>query len=116
MTSKVDQMINFSSNERKMIKLLLDNGRITGREISKELNISPQACGKMRKKLEERGMLVGYTSVFNLKEVGMEAFAFLHMKFSSKFFNEFKNTDVFNKVAKGFGFLFAAYLRIRKPP
>jgi DNA-binding Lrp family transcriptional regulator len=41
MTSKVDQMINFSSNERKMIKLLLDNGRITGREISKELNISP---------------------------------------------------------------------------
>ena len=28
------------------------------------------------------------------------------MKFSSKFFNEFKDTDIFSKVAKGFGFLF----------
>jgi DNA-binding Lrp family transcriptional regulator len=99
-------MEKLSKHEKSMIKLLLDNGRITDREASKELNISPQACGKIRKKLEEKGIIVGYTCALNLKKVGIEAFAFLEIKFSAKFFDELKEIDVFNKITRGFGFLF----------
>ena len=99
-------MEKLSKHEKNMIKLLLDNGRITDRDASNELNISPQACGKLRKKLEEKGIIVGYTCALNLQIVGMEAFAFLEIKFSAKFFDELKDKDAFVKISKSFGFLF----------
>jgi len=100
-------MKNFSKNEREMLKLLLDSGRMTDREISKKLNISPQACGRIRKKLEENGIIKGYTCNLDFEKIGLEAFAFVYVKLSAKFFNELKGLDVFDKIANSYRFLFS---------
>jgi len=99
-------MINFSKNEKEMLKLLLDNGRISDKEISEKLNISPQACGKIRRKLEDSGIIEGYTCLLNFKEIGIEAFALVFVRLSTKFFNELKDFDIFKKVGKSIRFIF----------
>lgn len=40
-------------NEKRALKLLLDNAKLSDTSIAKKLNISSQAVGKIRRKLEE---------------------------------------------------------------
>jgi len=42
-----------TKNEKKVLKLLVDNAKLSDTSIAKELNISSQAVGKIRKKLEQ---------------------------------------------------------------
>ncbi|MCK4634371.1 MAG: Lrp/AsnC family transcriptional regulator [Candidatus Aenigmarchaeota archaeon] len=44
--------MKLTKNEKKVLKLLLENSRISDIEIASKLNISSQAVGKIRKKLE----------------------------------------------------------------
>jgi len=99
-------MHNLSKNEKEILKLLLDNGRITDKEISEKLNISPQACGKIRKKLEQRGIIKGYSCCLDFEKIGIEAFALVFVRLSAKFFNELKDFDIFKKVGKSIRFIF----------
>jgi len=99
-------MFNLSKNEREMLKLLLDNGRTTDKEISEKLNISPQACGKIRKKMERKGIIKGYTCCLNFDKIGLEAFALVFVRLSAKFFNELKDIDIFKRVGKDIRFIF----------
>lgn len=44
--------MKLTRNEKRILKLLLNNSRISDKEISARMNISSQAVGKIRKKLE----------------------------------------------------------------
>ncbi|UCF12927.1 MAG: Lrp/AsnC family transcriptional regulator [Thermoplasmatales archaeon] len=99
-------MPNLSYNEKEMLKLLLDNGRITDKEISEKLNISSQACGKIRKKMDQSGIITGYTCCLDFEKIGLEAFAIIFVRLSTKFFNELKDIDIFKKVGKNIRFIF----------
>jgi len=48
-----------TKNEKKVLKLLLDNAKLSDTYIAKKLNISSQAIGRIRKKLEEE-IINGY--------------------------------------------------------
>ena len=67
--------MKFTNNEKKLMKLILQDGRMTDVEISKKLRITPQAVGKIRKKLEAEGVIKKYTAKLDYKKLGVNVFA-----------------------------------------
>ncbi|MBU0460998.1 MAG: Lrp/AsnC family transcriptional regulator [Nanoarchaeota archaeon] len=67
--------MNLTQNEQKVLKYLIDDGRATDMEIAKKLNISSQAVGKIRKKLENDHIIVGYEAKLNFEKLGITTFA-----------------------------------------
>jgi Lrp/AsnC family transcriptional regulator, leucine-responsive regulatory protein len=59
-----------TKNEKKVLKLLLANARLTDTEIAKELNIASQSVGRIRKVLEE-DVIKGYTLKLDSKMLGL---------------------------------------------
>lgn len=84
-------MVNFTKNEKEIIRLLLDNGRITDMEMAAKLRISAQAVGKIRKKLEENEIIEGYSCNLNFEKMGVNMFCVCLMKLKSKFFKNVEN-------------------------
>ena len=67
-------MIRLTRNEKKTLKLLLENSRITDSEIASKLNISSQAVGKIRRKLES-SVIDSYGVNLKFHKLGIHIFA-----------------------------------------
>jgi len=100
------QAEKFSKNEKDILKILLNNGRITDMEISEKMNISPQAIGKIRKKLENKGIIKEYRCILDFEKIGLHTFALMHLNFYPKVYTDFGGMDIFNKLRDKFRFLF----------
>jgi len=66
--------VELTKNEKKTLKLLLDNSRITDSEVASKLGISSQAVGKIRRKLET-SVIESYTVELNYSKLGIHIFA-----------------------------------------
>ncbi len=66
--------MDLTKNERRTLKLLLANSRMTDSEIAQQLKITSQAVGKIRRKLE-RGVIRDYVASVDFGSVGIETFA-----------------------------------------
>jgi DNA-binding Lrp family transcriptional regulator len=64
-------MLSLTLNEKKIIKLLLHKGSMSNTEMCSKLNISKQAVGKIRKRLEEKEVITGYSVTLDLKSLGI---------------------------------------------
>lgn len=72
--------MNLTKHEKRVIKCLLENGKVSDKDISKELNITSQAVGKIRKKLENLKIIEGYSVSINYEQVDINAFAIILAK------------------------------------
>jgi len=100
-TKKNSKELEFSKNEKEIIRMLLVNGRITDLEISGKLKISSQAVGKIRKKLEDNGIIESYSCNLNYEKMGIGMFCVSLVKLKHKFFEEIpdhKIKDFLKKV------------------
>lgn len=66
--------MKLTGNEKRILKLLLDNSRISDKDIAKRLNITSQAVGKIRKKLES-SFIDSYTVKIDCCKLGVKLFA-----------------------------------------
>jgi len=66
--------MELTKNEKKILKLLLDNSRINDSEIASKIGISSQAVGKIRRKLEST-IIDSYTVNLNYSKLGITIFA-----------------------------------------
>jgi len=66
--------LELTRNEKRILKLLIDNSRITDSDIALRLGISGQAVGKIRKKLET-SVIDSYTVNLNYAKLGIHIFA-----------------------------------------
>ncbi len=73
--------INLTSNEKKVLKRLIEDGRIRCTNIAKELGISPQAVCKIQAKLEKAGIIKGYSARVDYGALGLEVFAIVCFDF-----------------------------------
>ncbi len=60
-----------TKNEKSVLKLLIDNSKLTDTAIAQELNISSQAVGRIRKELEDE-LIKDYTIELDAKKIGIE--------------------------------------------
>lgn len=67
--------MEFTNNEKKLLKLILEDGRVSDVEIAKKMRITPQAVGKIRHKLEDLGVIKGYSASVDYQKLGINVFA-----------------------------------------
>ncbi len=75
--------MRLTKNEKKVLKLLLGNARISDSAIAEKLKISSQAVGKIRRKLE-REVIDSYTLHLNYSKLGVKTFAIALCKLTSE--------------------------------
>jgi DNA-binding Lrp family transcriptional regulator len=66
--------MKLTKNEKRVLKLLLENARIPDSTIAEKLKISSQAIGKIRRKLE-KSVIDSYTVNLNFAKLGIQTFA-----------------------------------------
>lgn len=67
--------MKLTKNEISVLKLLIENGGQSNVEISGKLGITPQAVGKIKRKLESTGVVHGYSAQVDLDAIGVTTFA-----------------------------------------
>jgi Lrp/AsnC family leucine-responsive transcriptional regulator len=83
--------------DKKILKLLQVNGRISNIELSKAIDLSPTPCLERVKRLEESGYIKGYMALLDPKLLEAELLVFVEITLtrnSSDIFNEFNQAVV----------------------
>jgi Lrp/AsnC family leucine-responsive transcriptional regulator len=63
----------------KIIKLLMQNARITGAEIARKISLSLPAVTERLRKLGNSGIIEGYTIKLNRDKLSLHLLAFIHV-------------------------------------
>ncbi|AYD39307.1 Lrp/AsnC family transcriptional regulator [Clostridium fermenticellae] len=58
------------STDYNIIKILLEDGRISMKELAKKVSLSPPAVAERMKRLEDADIISGYKAVINYKKLG----------------------------------------------
>lgn len=91
--------MELTRNERQILEFLIKNGRTTDTELSQKLKITPQAVGKIRKKLESRGIIRGYSTIIDHEKLGIKVFAVALFKFIPEVWKTLKDRDVDERIS-----------------
>ncbi len=80
--------------DRQILRELQSNGRMTNNELAEKVNLSPSPCLRRLKKLEQDGVIQGYSTQIDQKAYGLPITVFVHIRLdehstqSSKKFEE----------------------------
>jgi len=87
-------------NDKHVLKKILDNKKILDSDIAKSMNLSPQAIFKIRKKLEDVGIIKGYTPIIDFKKIGIDIIVVLVLRLTSKVWENYTDLQISNKLSK----------------
>jgi Lrp/AsnC family transcriptional regulator, leucine-responsive regulatory protein len=62
--------------DRAILNLLQHDGRLSNQELAQRVHLSPSACLRRVKALEEQGVIAGYVALLNPKAVGQHGTSF----------------------------------------
>jgi len=81
--------------DKKILKALNKNARMSFRKIAKELNISPATFHNKIKKLENSGVLKGYIPLIDIESLGFNLIAVIALRV-----NQEKDNEVQDAISK----------------
>jgi len=79
--------------DKAILRALQENGRLTNQEIADRIGLSPSACLRRFKALEESGIIIGYRTLLDAKKMGLDLMALLHIsmdKHTQERFSQFE--------------------------
>ena len=62
-------MTEIDEIDRRLLRALQADGRITNQALARKIHLSPAACSERVKRLRERGVIAGYTAVLDPVEI-----------------------------------------------
>jgi DNA-binding Lrp family transcriptional regulator len=83
-----------TAHEKETLKLLIQDGRMSGSEIARKIGITPQAVGKIQDKLEMMGVIRGYSTIVDYEKLGIEVFAVAFFRFKSGSWTRLERQDI----------------------
>ncbi|WP_349360356.1 Lrp/AsnC family transcriptional regulator [Stappia sp.] len=57
--------------DRRILRALVANGRISNADLAREVGLSPSPCWQRVRRLEEEGIIAGYTAVLDQQALGV---------------------------------------------
>lgn len=87
--------IELDSIDRKILRLLQQNARISNAELAEEVNLSPTPCLRRLRKLEREGWIKHYGTVLDEKKLGFQIAAMVFVKLDK---NTKDNGDMFERA------------------
>ncbi|MCF7861308.1 Lrp/AsnC family transcriptional regulator [Candidatus Woesearchaeota archaeon] len=97
-----------TENEKKVLKKLIDQGRVTDTNIADDLKISQQAVFQIRNRLEEMGIIKGYMPIIDFEKVGISLMNFVGIKVLPDMWKKFTEAQLNEKLYE-VPFLFVAF-------
>lgn len=76
--------INLDSPDRRMLAIIQADGRITNAALAERVNLSPSACLRRLRRLEEAGVIEAYTARLNRRAVGRACEVFIEVTLASQ--------------------------------
>jgi len=67
-------------------------------EIAKKMNLSPQAVFKIRKKLEECGIIKGYQPIIDLKKIGIDVMVNLVIRLKPVVWDTYSDNQISERI------------------
>lgn len=84
------------NKDREILSLLQRNGRMAISELASQVSLSDTPCLRRVKKLEESGVISGYSAQLDNKELGLNVLVYAFIKLQG---NTDKNAEVFEQSA-----------------
>ncbi len=78
--------------DKAILQHLQHNGRLTNQELADIIGLSPSACLRRFKALEDNGLIIGYRALVNAKTLGLDLMALISIsmdKHTQERFNAF---------------------------
>lgn len=97
-----------TKNDEKVLKEIVLEAKLPDVEIAKKSKLSTQGVNKIRRKLEETGIILGYQPILNYKKLGINAMALLIIKLTSEVW-ENNNEDKINERIKQIPYVISAF-------
>lgn len=73
-----------NANEMLVLKEIIKNPKVTNMAIAKKLGLSSAGIGKIRDKLEKKGIIKNYDIKLNYTTVNLNTFGILHIRVTTK--------------------------------
>ncbi len=71
--------VQLDAYERRILIALQANARLTNEELAKQVGLSPSACWRRVKALEEAGVILRYVAIIDPAKVGLGECVFAHI-------------------------------------
>lgn len=71
-TEDISLPIKLDAVDHRILAALVADGRMTTLEVAEKVNLSPTPCGRRIKRLEETGVIRGYTADINHAALGLK--------------------------------------------
>jgi DNA-binding Lrp family transcriptional regulator len=89
-----------TKNDQEVLKSIILHAKVPDAEIAKKLGISPQAVFKIRNKLEQSGIIKGYTPIIDLKKIGITVFSMLIVKLTPQVWDTYSEDQISEMIKK----------------
>ncbi len=79
--------------DKAILDALQNNGRLSNQELADQIGLSPSACLRRFKSLEDSGVIMGYRTLLDAKKLGLDLMALLHIsmdKHTKERFSQFE--------------------------
>ncbi len=89
-----------TKNDKNVLRKIILHSKIPDSKIAKEMGISPQAVFKIRNKLEEIGIITGYSPIIDFKKVGINEIALIILRFQPSIWKKYSEESICERIKK----------------
>lgn len=76
-------MSNLDQIDSRLLEALQKNAHLTAQELGDVLNLSPSQAGRRRQRLEEQGLVTGYSARLDPMKLGLSVQSFVQVEMAS---------------------------------
>jgi len=76
---RMTEDVSIDATDRRLLRVLQDDGRITNQALAQSCGLSPAACFDRVKRLRERGIITGYVAMLDPDKLGRGLVVFVEV-------------------------------------
>jgi len=89
-----------TEHDKDVLRKIIEHSKIPDSKIASEIGISPQAVFKIRTKLEELGIIKGYSPIIDFKKIGISTLMVIIIRVKPDVWNKYPDYEVSERIAK----------------
>ena len=89
-----------TEHDKDVLRKIIEYSKIPDSRIAEDIGISPQAVFKIRTKLEELGIIKGYSPIIDFKKIGISVIVVLIIRVKPDVWNRYPDYAVSERIAK----------------
>jgi len=89
-----------TENDKEVLRKIIEHAKIPDSKIAEDIGISPQAVFKIRSKLEDLGIIKGYTPIIDFKKIGIHVLTLLIIRLKPDVWDRYPDDLVSERITK----------------